>query len=123
MMGGYGMMSGGYGPMHEYMVPAFADALGITPEELQSRLDDGETMWDVARAQGLSDEEVYEVMEAAHSKALEQAVEAGVLTQEQADWMDEHMDQMHGESFTSGGCHGSNGPGANARPASRMQDL
>lgn len=124
MMGScYGMMGSGYGAMHAYMLPAFAEALGISPEELQSRLDGGETMWDVARAQGLSDEEVYQVMEAAHSQAIEQAVEAGVLTQEQAGWMDGHMEQMHGEGFAPGSCHGSNAAGPSDRPRSSSQDL
>lgn len=122
MMGGYGygMLSGyGYGPMHEYMLPAYAEALGMTPEELQARLEGGETMWDVARAQGLSDEEVYDLMEEAHEKALDQAVEAGALSQKQADWMDKHMDQMVGSGFAPGGCHGAGGVFTGQRQTSR----
>jgi hypothetical protein len=46
----------------------------------------------------------------AHDKALDKAVEAGLLTQEQADWMDQHMESMwSGNGAGYGGCHGSYG--------------
>lgn len=111
--GGYGMMgAGGYGPMHEYMVDALADTLNLTPEEIQSRIDAGETPWQIAQAQGMSEEEIQQLMLDAHDKALDAAVEAGTLTQEQADWMDQHMESMwstDGAGF--GGCHGAVGAG------------
>jgi hypothetical protein len=113
MMGGFGMMgAGGYGPMHDDMVDALAEALNLSPEEIQSRIEAGETPWQIAQAQGLSDEEIQQLMLEAHDKALEAAVEAGTLTQEQADWMDQHMESMwsaDGAGF--GGCHGSAGAG------------
>lgn len=109
--GGYGMMgAAGYGPMHDEMVDAFAGALNLAPEEIQSRIEAGETPWQIAQAQGLSDEEIQQLMLDAHDKALDAAVEAGTLTQEQADWMDQHMELMwsaDGAGF--GGCHGANG--------------
>ena len=104
-MGGYGMM-GGYGPMHEYMLEAFAEASGLSVEEIESRLESGESMWEIAQAQGLSDDQVYELMEQAHETSLDAAVSEGVISQEQAEWMDEHMDQMHSNEFGYGGCHG-----------------
>ena len=110
--GGYGVMGGGYGPMHEYMVDALAEALNLTPEEIQSRIDAGETPWQIAQTQGLSEEEIQQLMLDAHDKALDGAVEAGTLTQEQADWMDQHMESMwsaDGAGF--GGCQGAAGAG------------
>ena len=113
MMGGFGMMgAAGYGPMHDDMVDALAEALNLTPEEIQSRIEAGETPWQIAQAQGLSDEEIQQLMLDAHDKALDAAVEAGTLTQEQADWMDQHMESMwsaDGAGF--GGCHGPAGAG------------
>lgn len=109
MMGGYGrgmMGSGGYGPMHTYMVDAFASALGMTSEELQAKIEAGETMWQIAQAQGLSDEEISALMLGARSDALQKAVEAGALTQEQAEWMTAHMQQS---GMTPGFCHGAGG--------------
>ena len=113
MMAGYGMMgAGGYGPMHEYMVAAFADALNLTPEDVQSRIDAGETPWQIAESQGLSEEQTQQLMLDAHDKALDNAVEAGLLTQEQADWMDQHMESMwSGDGAGFDGCHGATGAG------------
>lgn len=108
--GGFGMMGGyygGYGPMHDEMVAALAEGLGLSTEDLEARLEAGETPWEIAASQGLQDEEIANLMSEAHDKALEKAVDAGLLTQEQADWMDEHMEQMwslDGSGF--GGCHG-----------------
>ncbi len=112
MMGGYGygmMGSSGYGPMHQYMVDALAKALNLTPEQLQARIENGETPYEIAQSQGLSQEQIQQVMEDAHDQALDQAVEAGTLTQEQADWMDQHMEAMWSGDFGGFGCHGFNG--------------
>jgi Protein of unknown function (DUF2680) len=111
MMGGFGMMgAGNYGPMHQYMVEALAEALKLTPEEVQSRIDGGETPWQIAQSQGLSQDQIQQLMLDAHDKALDKAVEAGLLTQEQADWMDQHMESMwSGDGTGFGGCHGANG--------------
>lgn len=114
MMGGNGGMMAGYGshgPMHEYMVQALAEKLGLSVEDLQARIDAGETMWGIAQAGGLSDAEIAILMQQAHDQALEAAVAAGAITQQQADWMDSHMDQMFSNGGT-GGCHG----GLNSRP-------
>ena len=101
-MGGFGgMMNGSYGPMHAYMVDALADALDLTPEALQERIEAGESMWEIAAAEGLTNEEIVDLLQTTHNLAIEQAVADGVITPEQAEWMNSHMQQM----FT-GGCHG-----------------
>jgi hypothetical protein len=103
MMGGRGMMGGAgtgmmgsstYGSMHTYMVAALAEELGLTVEDVQSRIEAGETPYQIAQAQGLTDEQTVDLMERAHDAALAAAVAAGALTQAQADWMDQHMEQM-----------------------------
>lgn len=123
--GGYGRMGGGmmgwrgqvqdgeYGPLHTYMFDAMAQAFGLTAEELQARHDAGETMWDIAQAQGLTEEQFAEAMLQARTAALEQAVADGAITQEQADWMLSRMNQMHANGFGPGsnGCTGA-GPAA-----------
>ncbi|RPI27022.1 MAG: LysM peptidoglycan-binding domain-containing protein, partial [Chloroflexota bacterium] len=72
--------------------------------ELQSRLTSGETMWQIAQDQGLSEDEFVQAMTDAHAEALEKAVAEGVITQEQADWMSQHMSQMGTAGF--GACPG-----------------
>lgn len=107
MMNGGGMMGayGSYGPVHTYMLDALAERLGLTSEQIQTRIENGETMWDIAREQGLSDDEVASLMQDAHNQAIEAAVAAGAITSEQAEWMNSHMQQMHGAGG-AGGCHG-----------------
>jgi len=104
MMGGYGMMSGNgeYGPMHESMVAALAEALVLTPEEVEARHDAGETMWQIAEAAGLNSEEIQNLMLSAHDLALEDAVANGGLTEEQAEGMDTHMEQMWSGDYQNG---------------------
>jgi hypothetical protein len=104
MMGGYGMWgAGGYGPMHQYMIDALAKAFNLTSEQLQARFDQGETPWKIAQSQGLSAEQFQNAMQEAQDQALEAAVKGGVLTQQQADWMDQHMESMWSGGF---GCFG-----------------
>ena len=115
--GGYGMMGSGMygdeGPMHEVMIASLADALGLSADEIEARHDAGETIWDIAAAEGLSTEEIQDLMFAAHDSALEDAVANGWLTQEQADWMDGHMEQMwDGDNHCGGsGFNGTTGRG------------
>lgn len=124
MMGG--QWNGQYGPMHQYMIDAVAQAFEMTPEDLQARLNKGDTFWTIAQEKGLTQEQFNTLMKDASAKALKQAVEAGALTQEQADWMQQHMNQMGGFGGGFGPCHdnddSSYGPGRgpgrqNSRPA------
>jgi len=97
MMGdGYGMMgwSGEEGPMHDGMVASLGDALGLSVDEIETRHDAGETIWDIAEGEGLSSAEIQDLMFASHDLALEDAVTNGLLTQEEAEWMDSRMEEM-----------------------------
>ena len=119
MMGGYGMgmMMGDHAEMeqlHDYMYPAMAEALGLTPEAFDARHEAGETFWDIAAAQGLTPEEAWSLMLAARNDALAQALADGVITQEFADWMIGHMDAMYGAGYGPGNDH-CNSEGSNGR--------
>lgn len=115
MMGGYGygygMMGDGYDTeMYEFMVNGLANALNLSPEEIEERIQAGETPWDIAQAEGLSDDQIQEFMQDAHDQALQAAVDAGELTQEQADWMDQRMESMWSGGYRGfGPCHGTIG--------------
>lgn len=116
MMGGGfargGMMrAGGFGPIHTYMVESLASKLGLTVDEINSRLGNGETMLQIAQSTGLDADKLAEVLDAAHDEALEKAVAAGVLTQEQADWMEQRMNGANG-AYGAGGCLGGSNRGA-----------
>ena len=113
--GGYGGMRGGrlsveQGQYHDLMVETFAGELGLTIEEVQSRLESGASMWQIAESEGLSPEEFGDMMQLARAARLDQAVDDGTLTQEQADAMGSRM-QSKGFGRGYGDCTG-NGPAA-----------
>ncbi len=96
----------GVGPMHDYMEQAMADAVGLSLDEFETRHDAGETFYQIALAEGFSAEEIPALMQDARAKALDAAAAAGVITQDQADW-------MSSRGFGRGGMMNGNGYGAN----------
>jgi hypothetical protein len=111
-----------YGPLHDYMFNAFAQALGITPEELETRRQAGDTLWVIAQEKGLTAEQFQEVMTTARTNAANQAVADGVITQEQADFMLQRMGRMMGNGAGpgfgagNGGCPHNRGGQQNNQP-------
>jgi hypothetical protein len=104
-----GQSAGGLGLMHDEMIATFAQALNITPEELQARLDAGDTLWVIAQEKGLSADQFTQLMQQARSTALQQAVADGTLTQAQADWMQQRMNGNYPDGYGPGSanCDGS----------------
>lgn len=114
MMGGRGwglMGSAAYGTMHQFMVDALAKELGMTSADLQTALQAGKTPYQIAQEKGLSADQITALMQKVHDEALKQAVASGLLTQQQADYMDQHMEQMWANGFGpgAGGCPGFRG--------------
>ena len=93
---------GGMGAMHEWMHQsggmhdtvwaALADQLGMTTEELTAQVESGKTLAQIAEEKGVAVKDLANTMESAMKAGLEQAVNDGALTQEQADLMLQHMD-------------------------------
>ena len=80
----------------------FAQACNITPEELQARLDAGDSMWVIAQEKGLSADQFTQLMQQARSASLQQAVADGTLTQAQADWMQQRMNGNYPDGYGPG---------------------
>lgn len=125
MAGGRGGMMGGYaagvdqdGPMHDEMIAVYAEKLGISVDDLNARLADGETMAQIATDKGLTTEQFRALMNEAHTAAIAAAVKNGDLTQEQADW----MNQRGGRGGMMGGGRGGmmNGAGRGMHGAGGM---
>jgi hypothetical protein len=91
-----------YGPLHDYMFLAFAQALGLTPEELETRRQAGDTLSDIVQEQNLTAEQFQELVTTARTSAINQAVADGVITQAQADFMLEHMERLAENGFGPG---------------------
>ena len=106
---GQGRMAAQYGAgwMHEYMAPAVAEQLDLTVEELEALHAEGQTFWQIAEARGYTLEEAQALLADARAVALDAAVAAGTITQEQADWMNTRMGS--GRMMGQGGCPGMGG--------------
>ncbi len=81
------MMQNGEGPLHTFMTAEFAKKLGLNINDVNTRLANGESMYDIAVSEGVSAEEFPAIMTDVRTKALDAAVKANVITQQQADWM------------------------------------
>lgn len=91
-----------------------AEALRLTPEELFKELHSGKTLKEIAKAQGVELDALRQALEAVRTQTLreriEQAVEDGVLSREQANWMLEGLEKgffpmgrgMRGHGFERG---------------------
>ena len=101
--GGQGTAQGD-GLLHTYMVAAFAEAFDMTPEALQAELDAGKRMYDIAVTEGYTADQFTELMITTRATALEQAVAAGTITQEQADWMLQRWDTRQANGYGAGNC-------------------
>ena len=106
---GFGPMAfaggeGTEGPMHDYMLNAIADALSISPAEFESRRDAGETAYQIASDLGISPDTIPALLSDARSKALEAAAADGVISQDQAAWM-----ESRGAGRGAGNCLGNQG--------------
>jgi hypothetical protein len=99
--GGFGVARG-EGLMHDYMIAAFAEAVDLTPAEVETRLEGGERMVEIATAQGITEEALPDLLTQVRTSALSAAVADGVITQAQADLMLEHMNNYQGQGFGRG---------------------
>lgn len=67
------------------LVEAVREALGLEPGEIRERLAAGESLAEIAEAEGIDRQAVIDAVVAAHQARLDEAVADGHLTQEQAD--------------------------------------
>ncbi len=110
------MLQNGGGYLHTYMVTAFAEKLGLNVDAVNARLTAGETMYDIAIAGGVKAEDFPALMIEVRANALSAAVKAGVLTQEQADWMSSRGFGQGGMGYGNGDCLMQEGTGAGYGP-------
>jgi hypothetical protein len=96
-----GLMDFGRGPgrhgLGDAELEAAANALGMTTEEVQSALKDGKTLQDLADEAGVDIADVQAAIQAVHETEMrdriQQAVDDGTITQENADWLLEGLDK------------------------------
>ena len=76
--------------VHEQVMTAVAKELGLTYDQLQAELKN-KTLAQIAEDKGVELEKLQQVAQDAWKAAIEQLVEDGKLTREQADWMLQRM--------------------------------
>jgi len=77
--------------MQTYILNAFADAVGLPVDEVQTRLENGETYVQIAESKGLTSQQISDLLVKVRDTALDQAVKDGKLTQAQADVLKKTM--------------------------------
>lgn len=104
-----------HGPGHHHGfghfggLDAAAEYLGLTEDELRNRLEGGDTLAEIAQAEGKTVDGLVSAMVAAAENDLAAAVEAGRLTQEQADEIRADLPQRV-EDLVNGKLPGPGGP-------------
>src|SRR5512144_3237793 len=94
------MGQGGYGWMHDYVEQALAAKLGLTEKQVEDQLAAGKPMYQIALDNGIKQEDLANFMNEVHKDAFAKAVKDGAVTQQQADWMLQRMQNM----YQNGGC-------------------
>jgi hypothetical protein len=84
-----------------------AAKLGLTEEQVEEQFAAGKTHYQIALDNGIKQEDMVAFMNDVHKEAMTSAVKDGVLTQEQADWMLQRMQNRGG--YGMGNCPMQNG--------------
>ncbi len=103
---------GGYGWMHNYVEQALAAKLGLTEKQVEDQLATGKPMYQIALDNDIKQADLANFMNEVHKDAFAKAVKDGVLTQQQADWMLQRMQNMYQNGYGPGNCPMHNGQGA-----------
>jgi hypothetical protein len=103
-----GWMMGPNG-MHTQVLTDLAKALNLSLTDLQTQLQAGQTLDQVAQAQGVSQAQLETALETSHKDNLAKAVAAGTITQQQADQMLSYMSGNYARMLDMIGIMGANG--------------
>ncbi|MDP2931660.1 MAG: DUF2680 domain-containing protein [Chloroflexota bacterium] len=91
-----------------------SELLGLTPQEIQTQRQAGKSLVEIAAAKGVTENALVNAIMAAKKEAVQARVQAGTLTQEQANLMLQQMEQRTKEAVnrtTTGPLAGERGYG------------
>jgi len=80
--GGFGL---GIGKLYGSMMTVVSDLLGIAPEEVRAQRREGNSILDIAEEKGVTEDQLLEKIVDSRKANLEDAIEKGLITEEQAD--------------------------------------
>ena len=93
-------------PMHDAMLEYAAGVLNLSADEINARILDGETLYQIAESQGLTDEEIVSMMQDFHSSFFSSEEGNSEFFQGMYNRMQEFWGDEGNEGFPGGGCHG-----------------
>lgn len=96
---GTGLMGSMHAWMQKYedvVHQPIADALGMSLTDFEAAHDAGKSLAVLAQEQGVAFDKVQEAMKTGRDSAIKQAVTDGIITQAQAEWMLQRMQNMPG---------------------------
>ena len=96
--------------MHDTMVQALADVSGLSVDEIEDRISEGERLFEIAMDAGLDQAAFFDLMQETRESVLAEALESGLITEEQYQQMQNRTrEDRYGRGF--GGCHQFEGEG------------
>jgi predicted DNA-binding protein YlxM (UPF0122 family) len=84
---------------HQGILETVAEVLGLTPEDLKAELESGKTLGEVAETQGVDTQAIVDAVHAQVTEMVQEAVENGHLTQDEADQILDRLAECDGEQF------------------------
>jgi hypothetical protein len=105
---GLGVMAVDEATMHA----AIAEALDMSVEAFEAAIAEGKTPFVLAQELGIDFADVQAAMQSVHTEALQQAVDDGLITQEQYDWI---RSRSGGQGRQANGLNGGLGNGSMRR--------
>ena len=116
---GMGLMAVDEATMHM----AIAEALNLSIEEFEAAVAEGKTPLILAQELGVDFAVVQAAMDAVHAAALQQAVDEGLTSQEQADWITSHRGSQNSQGTGMNGSLSNSPTGKMGRGAGSNGDL
>ena len=90
--------------MHDAMVQALADVTGLSVDEIESHISEGQRLYEIALDAGMDQAAFFDLMQETRESVLADAFDAGLITEEQYQRMqDRTQDDRYGRGF--GGCY------------------
>ncbi|MBW6466118.1 MAG: hypothetical protein K0B06_06410 [Brevefilum sp.] len=90
--------------MHDAMVQTLADVTGLAVDEIEDRISEGEHLLEIALDAGLDQAAFFDLMQESRESLLAEALESGLITEDQYQWMqNRRQDVRYERGF--GGCH------------------
>lgn len=112
---------GEYGPMHEIMVNLLAEATGQSVDEINNRLENGETMYDIITEANMTVEDWHNLMTQAREEFFNSPeFQDNEFFQQRMDRMQQRWSE-NGEEFVPGECPGGFGHGRGGFGGPMMQ--